>query len=870
MIITQISIESILSGLAGNGDSAGLASESQSDIDFGSIIQNNGCSTLDSGNQKLPVAELLNIKGIKNSELSAQIKNALVTGEKVSLKLDNPKDILATLLKISSGITTETPLENSGVATENINIENILESLQINDVVVDNQQISQLLEEFVSNLKVIINDTIERAKEKEVPNIEEVSAVIAQICNDLIIQVNDLSDTKMKEIDLDLSKVKLILQEAQLESSDQGTDSVKAKIILRGDSPDNKIILTVSGNKGEVKIKEILLTSEPAVSQIENNLAAKKHPETIKLDPARTQEIKQDVSLEIDPELLKTELKKSEIPAPIDQKPAEIKKVSGDINIDRPKETETSQVKIIINDESVSLSDLENISNKETAVVSAVKNTRDILSPVIEKVLDLLNLKKVPDNNREVVVKVNPQSQINSYELKANDNLLENINMLQKIVPESLEKLEVKITPDLQQIQTLKETIKNALDTIKTVLNKEVVQIDSNKINVEKLQESLKVNLDSIISTVKNIDENNKLEIILPRLFANLNSTAPQRQIVNLQGQNLVEADLKALKNMMIEMETQRPQELPVKEKATGESTQKPVPSQIDRSINLNKLTLNTPVLSQTRKMAIEQPMNLKPAKLEATHDKPATIATPETSNANINQTQALEFSNKNVFNMLLSKTNDPALAGVKINNGLFATNNIGSFIHSSANLSADSIVNQVIDRIRSNFNKNELSISLRPNNLGNVNVNISLEKGILVANIVAETAKAAESLRQGIDSLKQVMTQNGLNVERIVVSTVENTNTAHNNHSNNDTQQNSNKENMSNNNQNNQQEKFSSKEGLDLGQNKQSNGKNATTARLDTQNPEALNNENTDQTTTSNTEENYIDTDKGIVNYRV
>ncbi|MGD9580581.1 MAG: flagellar hook-length control protein FliK, partial [Vampirovibrionia bacterium] len=224
-----------------------------------------------------------------------------------------------------------------------------------------------------------------------------------------------------------------------------------------------------------------------------------------------------------------------------------------------------------------------------------------------------------------------------------------------------------------------------------------------------------------------------------------------------------------------------------------------------------------------------------------------------------------------NIINSLFSKSNDPALAGIKVNtpftvtNNTINTNSLTNVTNTAQTNKPDSIVNQVMDTIRNNFNKDQITVSLRPYDLGNVNINVSLQKGALIAHMVTETTKAADSLNNGINSLKQVLAEAGLNVDKIIVTPADQAGSANNN--NNNENQHSNKEqnyNQSNPNQNQQ----SNSRGANASNNNNSQLKNNQNS-----NDGGINHNNSTENGVENTpttERNYINSEKGLVNYRV
>ncbi len=85
------------------------------------------------------------------------------------------------------------------------------------------------------------------------------------------------------------------------------------------------------------------------------------------------------------------------------------------------------------------------------------------------------------------------------------------------------------------------------------------------------------------------------------------------------------------------------------------------------------------------------------------------------------------------------------------------------------------SIINQVKNASAQLANgKSEVSINLRPENLGKVNINLVSQKGELTARITTDNNQTREMLSKGLESLKQSLSEQGINVNRVVVNSQE------------------------------------------------------------------------------------------------
>ncbi len=81
-------------------------------------------------------------------------------------------------------------------------------------------------------------------------------------------------------------------------------------------------------------------------------------------------------------------------------------------------------------------------------------------------------------------------------------------------------------------------------------------------------------------------------------------------------------------------------------------------------------------------------------------------------------------------------------------------------------------IVRQIIDNVKANVTKTttSLTVSLNPENLGKVMINVSSEEGVLQAKIIAETEAAKNAIETGLALLKEAFNNQELKIEAIEV----------------------------------------------------------------------------------------------------
>lgn len=82
-------------------------------------------------------------------------------------------------------------------------------------------------------------------------------------------------------------------------------------------------------------------------------------------------------------------------------------------------------------------------------------------------------------------------------------------------------------------------------------------------------------------------------------------------------------------------------------------------------------------------------------------------------------------------------------------------------------------ILNQVTEKLEVSLfdNKSEMVIKLKPNDLGNVTVKITIENGVMNAKFLAESEKVKETLESNLNNLKESLKEQGLNVQDLNVS---------------------------------------------------------------------------------------------------
>nr|WP_279288994.1 flagellar hook-length control protein FliK [Anaerosolibacter carboniphilus] len=84
----------------------------------------------------------------------------------------------------------------------------------------------------------------------------------------------------------------------------------------------------------------------------------------------------------------------------------------------------------------------------------------------------------------------------------------------------------------------------------------------------------------------------------------------------------------------------------------------------------------------------------------------------------------------------------------------------------------ANNIIEQVANKIQINVGDegSEMTLQLKPENLGKLDMKISIERGIVVARFVAESQMVKEVIESNFNTLKDALQEKGLAVQELSV----------------------------------------------------------------------------------------------------
>jgi hypothetical protein len=522
-----------------------------------------------------------------------------------------------------------------------------------------------------------------------------------------------------------------------------------------------------------------------------------------------------------------------------------------------------------------------------------IKNT---VANIARQVLEQLQAKPQEANGSEVMFKIN--APLKDLPDNISTQLAERIDLLKQLSAENLSEIELKIAPDKEATAKMETILNRAINNIRHILSQELKHVQNNTADTNRMLNALKVNLNTVIKLASEMSENNEVKIVIPGLPAkpenqtvqnplNQNITTNPAKVdipgLNTNINNVVKNPAELTNNIQKDTpkidpppaKIQTPEaEIEIKSEDIKQAAQntKTANSQFDKSINISK------AIAATDNNMAKISQKVDDTALDALFTRKAEYKRPEI-NVDISkdsgqQTKNFDTGNKNILTMFLNNQSDPALAGLKNNKSATFTNSLLGLNQPKVAQSQNPVVNQIINQIRNGFNKNELTVSLRPSELGNVNVSVSMQRGVLVAQIVAETAKAMEALKTGTDSLRQTLIDQGIKVDRIVVASAEQSSQAQNNNHESGNKENAARDQSANNNQQQENGKSATKAAMENQQFKQSQQgrdlKNLA-GQLDNKNNEDdSQTNNTTNPNSSDTTDNYINTEKGLVNYRV
>jgi len=381
---------------------------------------------------------------------------------------------------------------------------------------------------------------------------------------------------------------------------------------------------------------------------------------------------------------------------------------------------------------------------------------------------------------------------------------------------------EWKISEKPQEKEPVKENVKHSEESSKEKVAEKEPEKQENKVNKgEKSEENnsktpkkneneeqseplkenektqQKTNVEAIINNViaaTHINEksaNVKPEVAMENVKA---ENALPAKIINEQTNNIAEvATQKAIKTQVKETPVKQVNNELQQEQAV--KNVKPEQAEVNKAI---KPEQNQKVMVQIAENQIPQEQfetakkdivdNIK-LQADITRDlKPQVtkIQVQNTSKEGLNDNQSgnQQFQNNNVK----LSTNFQNLSSDVARIQFEKTNQFDKVLTSARQTPAQTLEKSVLNQVSGKNlaeaiqqNKSEVTIILKPANLGKVDINLVSEKGQLTAQITAENTQVKEILSKGLDSLKQNLQDQGVNVSNLVIKVQESSQTQNN-----------------------------------------------------------------------------------------
>ena len=367
-------------------------------------------------------------------------------------------------------------------------------------------------------------------------------------------------------------------------------------------------------------------------------------------------------------------------------------------------------------------------------------------------------------------------------------------------VPEVKENKKDAVTEVKDTVSETKENQKDAVSEVKeetTSLN----QQENN--NTETVAENINLNQQEQIQTaLQNTDEANvslsenntaelktaNLEKTLPEELTTLQKQIANEKITNKQAENVLQQ-----KSTVVEEETSKDQQqinkinLEELKKTDTKITDQAVKQDQSKKpeILASEDVLNK--LNAIDKTQIKQPHseNLKPVSEKLADTINNEEAKPVITNIQVQTNSSKQDSDgqnqKQNQQELKSNINQVQVISSDENNlqkiDLQKTSQFDKILNTKQTQTLEnSVLNQLKDKISSDIstNKSQVSIVLRPDNLGKVNINLVSQNGVLTAQITAENTQVKDILTKGLETLRQNMAEQGINVGKMFVNVQE------------------------------------------------------------------------------------------------
>jgi flagellar hook-length control protein FliK len=369
-----------------------------------------------------------------------------------------------------------------------------------------------------------------------------------------------------------------------------------------------------------------------------------------------------------------------------------------------------------------------------------------------EEIASASNVDKKNDTAKEKIQEhACKKEENNTAEVKQNDKKPE------------LDKVEKNDKKDDKKVKTSKDDEENPQKTIKNVANHDnlaqpviipvhFVQIEKKPPAMEKassnvMQQQANVTVEQLNNIMSN---SNHPEKIMP----NKAKQNDDKKTVNLENKDITAKKID--KNIATPLETKQKPDNEVKDQQ--QSAKKGIAEiQVDAEI-LKNTKLDTKKINHDDR--------LKPEMLDSLKAQVTKLQVENIDNKELDLGSNKSGSKSIMFNSIENQV-------AKLN--IDKASNFESALKQTAQrtpVDEANVLEQVYKKTAEQLklNKSEITIALTPDKLGKVEVNLISEKGILTAQLIAENSQTKDILTKGLESLKQSLQEQGVNVSNVVV----------------------------------------------------------------------------------------------------
>lgn len=273
----------------------------------------------------------------------------------------------------------------------------------------------------------------------------------------------------------------------------------------------------------------------------------------------------------------------------------------------------------------------------------------------------------------------------------------------------------------------------------------------------------------------------------LPEELTDIHKQIANEKITNKQAENVLQQQTDEIAEEIPDNQTAEAEE-PIKDTATVlNQKQSEKPQFLASEDILNKLNV-----AEKNQVKLPQDENSKQASEKLAEAMKNNDAKPVITNVEINNTQtktdADSQNQKQTQQEFKQIVNQPQSVSADDNTlqkiDIQKTSQFDKILNTKQTQNIENnILNQIKDKISSDItaNKSQITIALRPDNLGKVSIDLISKDGVLTAQITAENNHVKDILTKGLEALRQNMAEQGINVGKLIVN-VQEPNSSNNN----------------------------------------------------------------------------------------